>query len=197
MPIKTLGNKKKIVIALDVDDVICDTIGFAKEAVEQAGLKWIWPEDWHCSNMSEEARKVTIDAFLSMEIFNTKCCHPFIPKAINTLINSDDKSVWFITARQTFDDALEKTCAQLKNYGINASTDMIIIANDKHQALVDIHADFLFDDNPNNIEIANQIPGLTAVMISNNCTTYNYHMRGKIPHYGDLVEALKAFNLCE
>ena len=35
------------------------TIGFAKAGT---GLK-VWPEDWHCSNMSEEARKVTIDAF--------------------------------------------------------------------------------------------------------------------------------------
>ncbi len=195
MSIKPLENKKQIVIALDVDDVICDTIGFAKKSVEKAGLKWVWPNDWHCSNMSEEARKVTIDAFLSMEIFNTECCHPFIPNAINTLINSIDKKVYFITARQTFDDALEKTYSQLKNYGIKVTPEMIIIADDKHRALCDVHADFLFDDNPNNIEIANKIPGLTAVMISNDSTTYNYHMRNQCHYYENLIDALKAFNL--
>ncbi len=72
---------------------------------------------------------------------------------------------------------------------------MIIIANDKRQTLLDIRANYLFDDSPKNIAVALEIPNLTAVMISNSKTAYNHHMRGAVPHYENLADAIRAYKL--
>ncbi len=103
----------KTVVALDVDDVIGDTNGFTRSVLESRGVQYIEPIDWHCSNYPDDMKQLAMETYASRGIFTTKCCHPMIPAAVNSVIKSKNKQVFFVTARQIFPDALEKTLAQL------------------------------------------------------------------------------------
>jgi hypothetical protein len=78
----------------------------------------------------------------------------------------------------------------LKRAGIIFQDSRLIHSKPKLDALKEYKIDLCFDDAPHVISdcIANNID---VVMISNDDTPYNHHLRDSVEHYSDLMTALK------
>ena len=179
----------KMRITIDLDDVIFNMRPILNEAFKRAGQPVVKQTSWDIASIYDESvcghlRDLWADDMLySMTVLDKK-----IPHILNVLMERPDIEVLFVTERKLKQP--QKTFQQLRNAGIKCRFDQIY---DKHglksDILRELKTDLHFDDSPYVIGgcLEKQVP---VVMISNDLTLYNHHLRDKVEYYKDLRTAL-------
>lgn len=128
-----------------------------------------------------------MDAFDSPELRDMPVLNKKIPETLNKIATYQDTEIYFITERPMA--TADMDIKQLENAGIIFNPHNVVHCKPKIGALCDYGINLCFDDSPNIVCdcIKNNID---VVMISNEDTPYNHHLRGQVENYPDLMTAL-------
>lgn len=177
-------------VSFDLDSVIFDLSPIYKTAFQSFGKNYIKPMHWDLYQDYEPVIAERIQALFSDDILYTMpVLDSGIPGIINSLIARPEMEVLFVTERCKKQP--QKTFNQLRNAGINCTFDQVYDQyGAKPEILQRLQPDVHFDDSPNVVKgcLERKIP---IVMISNNSTLYNHHLRSVVPHYNCLRTALR------
>lgn len=183
-----------MIITFDLDSVIFDLNPLMAMAFDGAGRPYTYPTNWNpyeCYSHQIASRMMQLfadDALYNMPLIDDK-----VPEMLNNLMTRHGTQVLFVTQRVLKQPV--KTFKQLQNAGIHCELAQVY---DKHGDKVDvlsgIHPDVHFDDSPLVVSgcLERNIP---IVMISNNTTPYNHHLRNRVKHYENLRTAMVAQGL--
>jgi len=180
----------------DIDDVVFDTTPrVAKMVCRNLGIKYIRPYDWAFDAYAKIDPRIPGEIMRVIDsdaLFKGRPCHQDIPYALNKLLANPRLTVNFVSARKP--EQLDATMDQFGKHGIMAKESQVHCLGwsvPKIETLQKCGTQMHYDDAAHNIEecITHGIP---ATLISNGQLLYNHHMRGKIPHYINLVRALRA-----
>lgn len=176
-------------ISFDLDDVIFNMKPLTMAAFERAGCPYTKMVAWDMSDIANETIiKNLIQLWSDDMLYKMPVLDKGIPHIINNLIANKDMEILFVTERRLKQP--EKTYRQLRDAGINCSFEQVYdMPGLKSDILVNLKPDIHFDDSPNVIKgcLEKNVP---VVMISNNSTLYNHHLRGTVEHYPNLRTAL-------
>ena len=176
-------------ITIDLDTVIFDPRPLFKRAFKEVGQTFKKYHDWDLSKCYDEVVvKRIFELFNDDFLYTMPLLDKKIPYILNTVMQRPDMEVLFVTERILKQP--QKTFQQLLNAGINCTFEQVYDQEGKKSdILYEIKTDLHFDDSPNVISgcIEKNIP---IVMISNNATPYNHHLRQYVPYYPNLRSAL-------
>lgn len=176
-------------ITFDLDDVIFNMRPIFVEAFRRAGLPYVKSTSWNIEEIYDKKvcdnlRDLWADDMLyQMPVLDKK-----IPYILNNLMARPDMDILFVTERRLKQP--EKSFQQLRNAGIKCSFNQVYDQIGlKSDILKELKPDIHFDDSPNVIKgcIEKSVP---VVMISNNSTLYNHHLRKSVEYYTSLRGAL-------
>ena len=176
-------------LTFDLDDVIFNMKPLYKEAFKRVGLPYTKQTSWDIASIYDE--KVVnnlIDLWSSDLLYSMPVLDIGMPYIINDLMARDDMDIYFVTERRLKQP--EKSFQQLQNAGIKCNFNQVIDRHGfKSDILKELKTDLHFDDSPFVVRgcLDKNIP---VVMISNNNTIYNHHLRGDVEHYKNLRTAL-------
>ena len=176
-------------VSFDLDSVIFNLKPIYQLAFRDAGVPYTKPTHYDLYKDYDPVIADNIIALFSDDIlYQMPVLDSGIPMIINSLIARPDMDVVFVTERRLKQP--QKTYAQLRNAGINCTFDQVY---DKPGAKPDILKSFgpdvHFDDGPHVVSGCLELK-VPIVMISNNSTLYNHHLRPYVPHYNCLRTAL-------
>ena len=176
-------------ISFDLDDVIFNLNPINMMAFERAGLPYVRQTSWNIDEIYDESVCKNLvelwgdDVLYRMPVLDTK-----IPHMLNVLMARPDMEILFVTERRLKQP--EKTYRQLRNAGIKCNRDQVYDKiGFKSDILRELKPDIHFDDSPLVIKGCLD-KGVPVVMISNNSTLYNHHLRPYVEHYPNLRTAL-------
>jgi uncharacterized HAD superfamily protein len=175
-------------IAIDLDNTVFDTTRMIRDICVRHNVDFTAMtiyDVYQCfpKNVADEIMR----AFDSPELRQMPVLNKKIPKTLNYIINRPDTDVYFITERPI--ETASMDIEQLKNAGIMFDPHNIVHRKPKIGALRDYCIDLCFDDSPNIVcECIKH--SIDVVMISNEDTPYNHHLRGRVEYYPDLMTAL-------
>ena len=176
-------------ITFDLDDVIFNMKPLCLEAFRRAGKPYAKQTSWDIDAIYDKSvcdnlvHLWSSDFLYSMPVLDKQ-----IPYVLNDLMSQPDIDILFVTERRLKQP--EKTFNQLRKAGINCRFNQVIDQEGfKADILKLLKPDIHFDDSPNVVQgcIEKSVP---VVMISNNATLYNHHLRDKVEHYPNLRTAL-------
>jgi len=176
-------------ITFDLDDVIFNMKPLNMEAFRRAGQSYRKQTSWDIDKIYDKSVCDNLiylwssDFLYSMPVLDLE-----IPHVLNKLIARPDMDVLFVTQRRLKQP--QKTFEQLRNAGINCHLNQVIDQDgEKADILQELKTDMHFDDSPHVVAgcIEKSVP---IVMISNNATYYNHHLRNKVEYYPNLRTAL-------
>ena len=183
-------------ITFDLDHVIFNLDSLMAQAFKDSGKEYVRPTSW---NMFESyplpiANKI-ITLFSDDALYRTPLLDQGIPNILNNLMKRPDMRVLFVTERVLKQPL--KTFKQLTNAGIKCDFSQVYDRyGAKSDILYEIHTDLHFDDSPMVVSgcLEKHIP---IVMISNETTPYNHHLRNRVEHYENLRTAMASRGLCD
>ena len=183
-------------ITFDLDDVIFNMRPIFEEAFKRAGQPLVKQTSWDIASIYDESvcqhlRDLWADDMLyKMPVLDKK-----IPHILNVLMARPDMDVLFVTERRLKQP--EKTFQQLRNAGIKCRFDQVYDKYGlKSDILRELRQDIHFDDSPYVIGgcLEKSVP---VVMISNDSTLYNHHLRDRVEYYESLRTALAKKGICK
>lgn len=176
-------------ISFDLDDVIFNTKPLTMAAFERAGCPYIKMTAWDVGCIDNESvRKNLIDLWADDMLYQMSVLDKGMPYILNTLMANKDYEILFVTERRLKQP--EKTFRQLRSAGINCSFSQVYDRPGlKSDILKDLQPDIHFDDSPYVVRGCLE-KNVNVVMISNNSTLYNHHLRPFVEHYTNLRTAL-------
>ena len=137
---------------------------------------------------NESVRKNLIDLWADDMLYQMSVLDKGMPYILNTLMANKDYEILFVTERRLKQP--EKTFRQLRSAGINCSFSQVYDRPGlKSDILKDLQPDIHFDDSPYVVRGCLE-KNVNVVMISNNSTLYNHHLRPFVEHYTNLRTAL-------
>ena len=176
-------------ITIDLDNVIFNMTPLYKEAFRRAGQDYIKPISWDVDTIyDEKVCNNLIDLWSSDYLYTMPVLDKKIPQILNWLMTQSGTEVFFVTERLLKQP--EKSFRQLRNAGIKCTSFQVVDKPGlKSDILKELQPDIHFDDSPYVIKgcIKKSVP---VVMISNNSTLYNHHLRDKVEYYPNLRTAL-------
>lgn len=176
-------------ITFDLDDVIFDMSSLSREAFKRAGQPYKEQTSWDIEKIYDKSVcDNLVDLWSSDFLYTMPILDTRIPGILNALLLRHDMDILFVTERRLKQP--EKTFTQLKNAGINCDFNQVIDKEGfKADILTELKPDIHFDDSPNVVQgcMTNSVP---VVMISNDATLYNHHLRDSVEHYPTLYDAL-------
>ncbi len=176
-------------ISFDLDDVIFNLKPLVKEAFKRAGQPYKKQTSWDIASIYDESVcNHLIDLWSDDMLYNMPVLDKRIPYILNSLIANKEMEIFFVTERRLKQP--EKTFRQLRNAGINCSFSQVYdMPGLKSDILREIKPDLHFDDSPFVIKgcMEKDVP---IVMISNDSTLYNHHLRPYVEYYANLRTAL-------
>ena len=184
------GNAMTLKIAIDLDNTVFNTAIIIRDICVRNNVNF---GDLTSYNPYECVPKHVADeimmAFDSVELRNMPVLHKKLPEILNMLMVRPDLDVYFITERPIA--TADMDIGQLKRAGIKCANNKIVNYKPKIDALRNYGINLCFDDSPLVVAdcLANNID---VVMISNDDTVYNHHLRGDVEHYTNLLDALTA-----
>lgn len=178
-----------MIVTFDLDDVIFNMRPLTLEAFKRAGMPYIKQTSWNIDEIfPKKLCDNLIDLWASDMLYTMPVLDKQMPYILNNLMKQPNVEVFFVTERRLKQP--EKTFRQLRNAGINCSYAQVYDQEGlKSDILREIGPDIHFDDSPNVIRgcLTKSVP---VVMISNNSTLYNHHLRGVVKYYTNLRTAL-------
>lgn len=176
-------------ITFDLDNVIFDMKPLYKRAFDICGEKYFKSTNWDLTQIySEKMVKILRELFGDDMLYTLPVLDSGIPGILNQLMASPDLEILFVTERKYKQPA--KTYNQLREAGINCYFDQVYDKpGKKSDILKDLNPYVHFDDSPYVVSgcLEKNVP---VVMISNNGTLYNHHLRSQVKHYNSLRRAL-------
>jgi len=176
-------------ITLDLDDVIFNMKPLCMEAFKRAGQPYIKQTSWDIDKIYDKSVCDNLVCLWGSDfLYSLPVLDREVPIALNKLMTQPDMDVLFVTQRRLKQP--QKTFEQLRNAGIHCRFNQVIDQDgDKADILQELKPDIHFDDSPNVVKgcLERSVP---VVMISNNATLYNHHLRGHVEHYPNLRTAL-------
>ena len=176
-------------VTFDLDDVIFNMKPLCLEAFRRAGQPYIKQTSWDIDKIYDKSVCDNLIYLWSSDfLYSMPVLDKEVPHVLNELMMRPDMDILFVTQRRLKHP--QKTFEQLRNAGINCCFDQVIdMDGDKADILQDLKPDIHFDDSPNVVAgcIERKVP---IVMISNNATRYNHHLRDSVEHYPNLRTAL-------
>lgn len=176
-------------ITFDLDNVIFNMKPLYNEAFLRAGRDYIKQTSWDIDTIYEEdVCRNLINLWASDYLYTMPVLDKKIPQILNNLMAQNNMEILFVTERLLKQP--EKSFKQLRNAGIKCSFSQVIDRPGlKSDILKELQPDIHFDDSPYVIKgcIKKSVP---VVMISNNSTLYNHHLRDKVEYYTNLRTAL-------
>ena len=178
-------------ITFDLDDVIFDMKPLIHRAFDICGESYFKSTDWDLTSCYSEEMVATLrDLFGHDMLYTMPVLDPGMPEILNNLMTRPDLEILFVTERKYKQP--EKTFNQLRDAGINCYFDQVYDKpGKKSDILKELKPYVHFDDSPHVVSgcLEKNIP---VVMISNNSTLYNHHLRSRVEHYNSLRRALQA-----
>lgn len=176
-------------VTFDLDDVIFDLSLITKTAFNRAGQPYVPLTTWNIEEIcSTEVCQNLVDLWSSDMLYTMPVLDTKIPHILNCLMARPDMDILFVTERRLKQP--QKTFRQLRNAGIKCRFNQVYDKTGlKSDILRELKPDIHFDDSPHVVAgcIEKSIP---VVMISNDTTLYNHHLRNTVEHYTDLRTAL-------
>ena len=177
-------------IAIDLDNTVFDTARMIRGicAMHNVDFNNIKSYDvYQCvpKNVADEI----MGAFNSPELRDMPVLNQEIPKTLNRIARCANTTVYFITERPVA--TADMDINQLRRAGIACDKNNIVHCKPKIAALCEYNINLCFDDSPQ-IVLDCIEHNIDVVMISNDDTPYNHHLRGHVEHYPDLMTALGA-----
>ena len=176
-------------ITFDLDDVIFNMKPLCMEAFRRAGQPYIKQTTWDIDKIYDKSVCDNLVGLWSSDfLYSMPVLDRGIPRVLNGLMARPDMDVLFVTQRRLKQP--KKTFEQLKNAGIICRFNQVFDKDgDKADILQELKPDIHFDDSPHVVAgcIEKNVP---VVMISNNATLYNHHLRDSVEHYPNLRTAL-------
>ena len=176
-------------ITFDLDDVIFNMKPLMQQAFEMAGKQYQKNTNWDIRKIyTPEICDNLENLWASDILYEMPVLDPGIPYILNSLIKRPDMKILFVTERRLKQP--EKTFQQLRNAGIHCSIEQVYDEYGlKSDILKKLKPDIHFDDSPFVVQGCLD-KGIPVIMISNNATLYNHHLRGKLKYYPNLRTAL-------
>lgn len=188
----------KILLTIDLDNVVFDLSPIYKKAVYESGEKVDWKPSSYNIDKAYPEKTATILKRLLFEDYDLVAPGRVIEgdkliQTINNLIQSPMYDVCFVTDRSLHLPTYE----QLRMNGINVLKGNLYICNGNKLAVLesllkDYHYHIHFDDLPEIIEGCNNV-GIKGVLIRSPYTLYNHSMKTKFA-YPTLLKALKSIS---
>lgn len=175
-------------IAIDLDNTVFNTAIMIRNICVQNNVNFgdlTSYDPYQCvpKNVADEI----IAAFDSIDLHNMPVLNKKLPDMLNMMMTRPDADVYFITERPIATANMD--IGQLKNAGIMCDKNKIVHCKPKINALCDYDINLCFDDSP--IVVADCLANnIDVIMISNDDTPYNHHLRDRVEYYPDLVMAL-------
>lgn len=179
------------IVTFDLDDTIFNTYPLFEYAFNEAGLKFTYDiyTSWDLSEWCDATTlKNLYRLFKDDLLYTMPLLDKDLPNIFNTLMNKSDLKVLFVTERLLKQP--HKTFQQLQNAGIKCSFEQVYDKDGKKSDILrEIGTNLHFDDSPKVVYecLKKHIP---VIMISNQYTLYNHHLRSKVEHYESLKSAL-------
>lgn len=180
-------------LTFDLDDVIFSmkSLPLYQEAFRRANQPYVKPTSSILRDCYDETvSKNLLELFGDDMLYTMPVLDKQIPYILNTLMGRPDMEILFVTERMKKQP--EKTFRQLQNAGINCTFDQVYDKpGHKSDILKSIKPDIHFDDSPFVVSgcLEKNVP---VVMISNNATLCNHHLRPVVENYKNLRSALRA-----
>ena len=176
-------------VSFDLDSVIFDISPLYKRACAEFGVEYQPPLyfDIYKAYPANVAARLW-ELFADDDLYKTPIISQEYPAILNNLLKNSKFDVFFVTQRILKQP--EKSFKQLQNAGINCNfTQVYDDPRPKVDVLKQIKSDLHFDDSPN--VVADCIrDGVNVVMISNENTLYNHHLRNRVKYYDNLKTAM-------
>lgn len=176
-------------VSFDLDSVIFDITPLYKRACAEFGFTYHPPFDYNIYNAypGNVATRL-MELFADDDLYKMQIISREYPAILNSLLQNSKFDVFFATQRRLKQP--EKSFKQLRNAGINCNFAQVYDdPNPKIENLKRIKTDLHFDDSPS--VVADCIrDGVNIVMISNENTPYNHHLRDRVKYYDNLKTAL-------
>ena len=177
-------------IAIDLDNTVFDTTAAYRAVIESHGCKYVPPVSYDVyKNGYPTAVADALRAMLDSDaVHQTRVFDKNIPNILNSIYENPECELFYITERLVSDHM--PTWQQLRGANIICADNRLVHSKPKIDALKRHKINLCFDDAPHVVSdcLANNID---VVMISNDDTAYNHHLRGHVEYYPDLMTALK------
>ena len=174
-------------IAIDLDNTSFNLAEQYRAVIESHNCVYVPPVsyDVYKNGYPIEVANALDQMLHSAAIYHTNLFDKQIPNILNAIYQNPKYMLFYITERPDGDD-----WAQLNHAGIICDRSRVVNWTPKIEALKKYNINLCFDDSPSVIAgcLENKID---AVMISNNDTAYNHHLRGRIKYCPNLVTALR------
>lgn len=176
-------------ISFDLDNTIFNIEPLYERAHREYGVDFKRPTDWDidkCYPANVTAR--LFELFADDSLYTMPLISAEYPIILNNILNNDKYETFFVTQRVL--QQPQKSFRQIRNAGINCKYEQVYDKKlPKVEVLKELNVDLHFDDSP--YVVADCLrAGVNVVMISNNHTLYNHHLRDRVKHYKNLKTAL-------
>ena len=182
-------------ISIDLDNTIFDMATEYRAIIESHGCKYRSPVSYNVYNCGypTHVADALCEMFQSDTVYNTRVFDEKLPGALNAIYQDPRYMLFYITERD-LSHGRDKT--QLNNAGIICDDFRLINYSPKVEILKKYKINLCFDDAPHVVAgcLENNID---VVMISNDDTAYNHHLRSQVEHYPNLMMALKKRGLAK
>lgn len=168
-------------IGFDLDNTLLDT-KILKYVFEKNNMRYYPAINWDMSNYPDNIRQEIFKLFKS-DMMIHKNTLPFAVELIKKL-KAEGHKIVVITAR---DKSLEKKTIELVHELFDVKCLVVGLHDSKLDLLEHYEIDLWIDDSPRIEEYFEA--GISCIMISNEDTLYNHHLRNKI-EWVDSVESI-------
>lgn len=176
-------------VTFDLDSVIFSMKPLYQRAFDICGQQYVKPTSWILRECyDEQITQTLLDLFGDDMLYTMPVLDSGMPAILNSLIARPDLEILFVTERKY--KRPDKTFAQLRDAGIKCYYEQVYDKEGKKSDILqDLKPDVHFDDSPFVVSgcLEKNVP---VVMISNNSTLYNHHLRPHVEHYNSLRRAL-------
>ena len=177
-------------ISIDLDNTVFNLAELYRQIIESHKCTYVAPKSY---DVYENGYPTTIadalyDMITSDAVHHTRVFDTKIPDILNSIYKNPKHELFYITERLVSERI--PTIQQLQRANIICDDNHLIHGKPKIDILKEHKIDLCFDDAPHVVSdcIANNIG---VVMISNDDTAYNHHLRGTVEHYPTLIQALE------